>query len=211
MKLRLILAASLALTGCHAKFKKHAAEVGQARVQVVVTGGPEVMLGRADMEATGIVGAVVNIAQAVNEVELANRIGGAVDVSAVAVSLESGVAEVLGGGPPFAYSNDQGAPGLLELELLSYGLYAPYLGAPGSFTFDARARVYLADGDRIYSKRMTCTAGVGDPDLAAVALGFVNNTREIQQMSDAEINDVFQAVAQSCGQRFVVTMRKHAG
>jgi hypothetical protein len=211
MKAHLLLAFALALSGCHAKFKKHAAEVGQARVQVVVSGGPEVMLGRADVGSTGIVGAVVNVAQAVNEVELSRRIGGAVDVPAVAVSLESGIGEVLGGGPPFAYTNDPAAPGLLELELLSYGLYAPYLGAPGSFTFEARARVYLPDGDRIYSKRLTCTAGVGDPELAAVALGFVNNTRQVQEMTDAEINDVFQAVAQGCGNQFVVKMRKHAG
>lgn len=210
----LVLAAGLLLAGCHCKFKKHAPTLGAVGIQVVNTGGPEVHLGRmapSDDQVGALISATVNTVQAVREVGQVERIAQAVDITAVNNAFERGLADALGSGPPFAYTDRSPAPALLQLEVMSYGLTVPYLGAPGEFTYEIRARIYRRDGERVYRHRMTCSIGAGDPDATARVLGVVNNVREIDRMTDADIQEAFMVTARWCGSRWVTRLRKHAG
>lgn len=213
--LRWSLALSLlALAGCHAKFKKEAPTLGAVRVQVLMTGGPEVNLGKMynyDNDAAALVSTVVNTVQAVKEIDQTKRIAQAVQIDRVNEAMKQGLGQTLAGGPPFAYTDQENAPALLQLEVMSYGLSVPWLGAPGEFTYDIRARIYKANGDRVYRARMECTVGAGDPDAAAVVLGVVNNVKQLKEMSDAQIQETFEVTANWCGQQWVRKMRKHAG
>lgn len=207
--LRFLPLVMVLLLGCHAKFKKYASTLGTVKVQVVNTGGPYVQLGKVYTDQPNLLTDVVNIVQDVRGLDLTTRIARAVQVAEVNDALASGYIETMGSGPPFGTAPD--AQALLQLEVESYGMYVPYLGAPGQFTYTARAVVYKADGERIYRHRMTCTAGVGDPNLAAVVLGAVNNAKQLDKLSDPEINAIFLDTARWCGSRFVLMMRQHAG
>ena len=215
--LRAILPLAILIGGCHARFKKLAPTIDAVHTQILVTTGPNVELGHiamgsSDPEANallGVVNAAVNIAQEVQEVDLTTRIAGAVHPADIASSLDQGLAETLGSGPPFAYDGEAGA--LLQLEIIDYGMYVPSLGAPGTFTFTARARVYTADGKKAYRNVESCSTGVGDPEAGAVVLGVVNNVKQLKEMSDEQINETFAAVARYCGSKFVTKIRKHAG
>ncbi len=207
------LLVSLALPACHAKLKRAAPGIDAVRVQVVTKGGPEAQLGRVpgwtgnDLVNAAIV--VTNVSQAVKSVDQERRIGQAVDVEDVNTELYYGIEETLRGAP-FDLTQDEEAA-LLQLELLEYGLFVPYLGAPGRFEYTMRARLYAPDGDRVYRKRMSCDTGVGTPAASAQVLGLVNNVKQVERLTDAEINDAFAAVARYCGQQLVVKLRQHAG
>ena len=213
-----LLATSLVLPGCHAKFKKYAPTLGEVRVQALVTGMPYVHLGRVapvpDPEhapLAAVAGEVVNVVQGVRETEQTARIARAVDHRAVNEALVAGFAQTLGSGPPFGYSPvDQGG-NLMQIEGQSWGLMVPYLGAPGEFTYDLRVRIYTEAGERVYSSSTTCTAGLGQPDAAAVVLGVVNNVAELERMTDAQITDAFAQIAHWCGMELVRKIRQHAG
>lgn len=208
----LFLALAL-LTGCHAKFKKYASTVGTAHIQVMNTGGPFVQLGyvqtSSDNGLAQLAAAVVNTVQAVKGIELSDRVAQAVQVGDVNQALTTGIVENLGSGPPFG--TDPNAPALLQLEMLSYGLFVPSLGAAGQFTYDVKIRVYTAAGKQIYKHRETCSTAAGDPEAVAVVLGVVNNVKELNEMSDAQINQAFVDVSRWCGMQIVTKMRKHAG
>lgn len=210
----------LPLTGCHAKFKKAVPTIDDINVQVITTGGPYVELGKvwgtpdtgnsAVNAALGIAAVAVNVAQTINEVDQTQRIYDAVDIDSVNGAVVDGLADTLGSGPPFAFTAED-ADATLQLEVLSYGLYVPYIGAPGEFTYDLRARMYKADGERVYKTRMSCEVGAGDPQASEVVLGVVNNIRQLEELTDAQINDAFATLAYYCGEKFLVKMRKHAG
>ena len=204
------------LPGCHARFKKNAPLIDEVRVQALTVGGPQVTLGKVNAvpgnsPLAQIAAAGVNIAQSVNEVNQERRIAGAVDVNAINEGLNMGIVETMGDGPPFGTTEDSAAPDLLQLEILEYGVYVPHIGAPGQFTFSARARVYRGSGKRVYKHNMTCTGSLGDPKVAGVVLGTVNNLKQLNEMSDDEVNEAFVGMARYCGQQFAVKMRKHAG
>lgn len=202
-------------TGCHAKFKKEAPTLGEVRVQMVTTGGPYVQLGQVDVPQQNPLAAVaavaVNVAQAVRGADLQERIAQAVDVDDVNHAFDEGVATTLDAGPPFAWTDRKDANATMQVEVLSYGLFVPYLGAPGVFTYDLRVRIYKKDGDRVYTTHHDCAVGAGTPGVGEVVLGIVDNVRQIDQMSDAQINDAFSTMARWCAQSFVVKMRRHAG
>ncbi|MBN1337245.1 MAG: hypothetical protein JXB39_14900 [Deltaproteobacteria bacterium] len=214
----ILIATSLVLGGCHCKFKKVASTLGEVRVQALVTGLPYVHLGRIAPPANpdhapvaAVATGVVNVVQGVRETEQTARIARAVDHRAVNEALVAGIGETLGDGPPFAFSPvDQGGH-VMQVEVRSWGLMVPYLGAPGEFTYDLRVRIYTVDGDRVYSSSTTCTAGVGQPDPTAVVLGVVNNVAELERMSDAQITDAFSQIAYWCGMELVRKIRQHAG
>jgi len=219
MRTNLLLIAALA-TGCHAKFKKAVPYIDDINVQVVTSGGPYVELGKiyssvetGDQGANllaDIAVAAVNISQDVKGINQTERIANAVDIQDVNAYMAMGLADTLGGGPPFAYTESD-ADATLQLEVLSYGVSVPYLGAPGEFTYSVNARMYTAAGERVYRKGLTCTVGLGNPEAAAVVFGTVNNIKQLDEMTDAEINDAFRNAAAWCGQRFVLKMRQHAG
>lgn len=210
---RSALLAALVLPACHAKFKNAAPGIDAVRVQVVTKGGPEAQLGMVpawtDNDLVNAAIVATNVTQAVKSVDQERRIGAAVDVEDINTEFYYGIEETLTGAP-FDLTEDERAA-LLQLELLEYGLFVPYLGAPGRFEYTFRARLYTPDGDRVYRKRMSCDTGVGDPAASARVLGFVNNVKQVERMTDDEINDAFAAVARYCGQQFVVKMRKNAG
>ncbi len=213
-----LLAACLLLPGCHAKFKKYAPTLGEVRVQAIVTGYPYVHLGRVapppDPEHAPLAAVatdVVNVVQGVRETEQTARIARAVDLLAVNEALVAGFAETLGSGPPFGFSPADQGGNLMQIEVRSWGLMVPYLGAPGEFTYDLRVRIYTEDGERVYSSSTTCTAGAGQPDAAAVVLGVVNNVAQLERMSDAEITFAFSQIAHWCGVELVRKIRAHAG
>lgn len=153
---------------------------------------------------------VADFAQEVRGWEQAARIGDAVEVEAVNGQLVAGITETLASGASFGITEAQGTP-LLQIELMEYGMHVRYLGAVGTFKYRLKARMYDESGRRIYKTRLTCHTGMRDPDLPQGALTLANNVRTLQNMTDAEINAAFAAVARHCGQQFVVKMRRHAG
>lgn len=217
--MRQLALAALAITvmpGCHAKFKKNASSLGQVRVQTVLTGAPYVNLGKvyADSDDPGLVqlaAAVVNTVQVVKEIDQTVRVANAVHVSEVNRALEAGLAQTLMDGPPFGYTDAQDAPALLQIEVDSYGLNVPWMGAPGEFTYSLHMRIYKADGERVYNAWHTCEAGAGTPTAPEVVFSVVNNVRALNEMSDADIHAAFETIAFWCGQEVVLKMRRHAG
>lgn len=200
-------------TGCHARFKKNAPTLGQVDAQVIINSGPSVYLGRLDSGDSllaNVVDLAVNVSQAINEVEVADRIQGAVDVSRTNEALERGFAKTLGDGPPFAYVLDN-APATVQMELVDWGMTAPFLGAQAQFDYTIRVRIYRSNGDRVYSARTQCSTGAGAPPAVSRALGLVSNIKQLETMSDADIQGAFDAVGEWCGQEIVRKMRKHAG
>lgn len=209
MRCWLALAAlALLSTGCHAKFKREAPGLGEVRTQVIVNGGPQVELGH--MYDDSLVSLVVNVAQEIKSIKPQRRIAEAVDVDKVNYALQEGLRDTLHDGPPFAYTDDSKAA-TLQMELLSWGLYVPYIGAPGEFVYDFRVRIYKPDGDRVYKTKMSCSTGAGAPPSAALVFGTVNNVKQLEQMSDEQIQGAFDAVAYWCGGQLVSKMRRHAG
>jgi hypothetical protein len=160
--------------------------------------------------AAQMIAVVVNVAQAVTEVDQAKRLAQAVQVEQVEEALKAGVVETLGSGPPFGTTEDKAAS-LLSLEVDQWGLSVPYIGAPGVFLFSVKVRIYKPDGDRVYSARTQCESGVGSPPVVQQVLGLVDNVEELEKLSDQQINEAFVAMAQWCGQEIVLKMREHAG
>lgn len=205
--LSLILLPGL-LTGCHAKFKEAAPTLGAVQTEVYTVGSPFVSLGHSSDES--VVGAVINVVQTVRSVSQTERIAGAVNVEQVNAEFERSLAAALGDGPPFGWTESKDAP-LLQLEVTAWGLEVPYLGAPGYFTYSMNVRIYQPDGERVYSSYITCDVNAGSPDLTAEVLGVVNNVKQLNDMTDGQINDAFLTVARWCGQDLVLQMRRHAG
>lgn len=214
-----VFAMCILATGCHAKFKKAAPYIEDINVQVITSGGPYVQLGKVQAPTNSegqpdligeIAAAAINVTQAFREVNQTDRIQNAVNINDVNTYMTAGLADTLAGGPPFAYTEDS-ADATLQLNVVSYGVNVPYLGAPGEFTYSVQARMYGADGDRVYRKNLTCTVSLGDPSTASIVSSTVNNVQSLNAMTDAEINDAFRNVAAHCGQEFVLKMRKHAG
>jgi hypothetical protein len=195
-------------SGCHAKFKKNASELGAVHAQTIVTTGPYVQLGM--IHDDSILAAVVNVVQTVKSADVAFRLADAVQIDGVNAAFTRGLGETLGGGPPFAYSEDSTTP-VLQVEVLGYGLDVPALGAAGMFTYNLRVRIYDTSGERVYKVLHSCATGVGSPDPAAQVLMVVNNLDELRAMTDEEIQSAFEASAYYCGVDLVARMRKHAG
>lgn len=204
----LLLVLPLLATGCYAKFKKAAPYLDTVDIQTFQVGPPFVFLGKAGGD--DLVSAMVNVAQAVQEAELTERIVGAVDVGRVNTAMSTGLADGLGGGPPFAYA-DAAPQGLVQLEVTSYGMTVPAIGMPGVFEYNLRVSVFDAEGRRVYRRPLSCSTGVGAPPAISQALFTVNNARQLRQMRDAEIHAAFEAVAEWCGMRLAAEMRRHAG
>lgn len=205
---RIVLLALVALgVGCHAKFKKNASSLGEVRPQILLTTGPTVQLGH--LHDDSIVAAVVNVVQEVKGVKVARRLADAVDIEAVNTAFGDSLVDVLKGGPPFGTTDREDAS-VLQVEIVRYGLFVPALGAPGEFDYQIRVRIYRPDGERVYSTSQTCATGAGDPGVVSEALWVVDNVKELEEMSDAQITDAFAATAAFCGSELVRRMRKHA-
>ena len=201
-----VVAALALFAGCHARFKKHVGDIGDVRPQVIVQGGPEVVLGGG---GEGIAGLAVDVVQGVRGAQAAERIAEAVEIREVDKAFARGFGGALGAGPPFGTSDATDAS-LLQVEVLGYGLYAPVMGQPGSFLYQTKVSIYLPDGKKVYKVNHSCTVGFGDAMPVSVATGTVDNVKQLEQMSDAEIQAVFEGAAKRCGEQLVVKMREHA-
>ena len=202
-----VLALLALCAGCHARFKHHVADIGEVRPQVLVQGGPEVVLGSSGVDGLG--GLAVDVVQGVRGAQAADRIAEAVEIKKVDKAFARGFGSALGAGPPFGASEDPAAS-LLQVEVLGYGLYAPVMGQPGSFLYQTRVSIYLPDGKKVYKVNHSCTVPFGDAMPVSVATGTVDNVKQLGQMSDAEIQQVFEGAARGCGEELVIRMRKHA-
>ncbi len=207
-----LMLASPLMGGCHAKFKKHAPTLGAVETKVYGVRQPTVNLGGSDLnQNNSILEDAVAIYQMGKEAELERRMIMAVDPDAVQWSLEDGVANSLGDGPPFAWVSDEGRNAVLQLEVAEYGMNVSSLGAQGDFTYLVKMRIYTPEAKRVYRARTRCSLPVGDPDVFSRAFGGVNNVRQIKKMSDDQIQMAFEDMAKYCGDRIVAKMRRHAG
>jgi hypothetical protein len=175
---------------------------------VLLTSGPYANL--AGTGTTDVVGAAVGVVQAVRGAGAADRISGAVDIQVVNRAFTRGLTDTLGDGPPFPVSRDDGAA-LLQAEIEGYGLDAPVMGKPGTLTYAVKVSILLPGGEKVYGSRTTCGVPFGDASAFSAAIGTVDNVKQLDEMSDAEIQASFEAAATQCGQTVILRMRKHAG
>lgn len=189
--------------GCHAKFKKHAAELGAVRPQVVaVATTPSIALGESGS-------AVVDVVNGVRSVDVAEKLGRQVRLEQVNDAFQKGLADTLGDGPPFGLTSEKGAP-TLQVEVVNYGLSIPEMGGPGAFVYSLRVRIYQPDGERVYSTSLSCGTGIGGADAISQVLGLRDNLGNVLDMRKKEIQEAFDAAGEQCGRDLVTLMRKHA-
>ena len=214
----------LALLGCHAAFRKEAAELHQVRVQVTMSGEPDVDLGKFDQQNQGPVSRVpqnsenmmdaqaMDAEQTADEVEIEAHLAQRVAPQPLSEKMTQGLLDTMQSGPPFALTANPQVKNTLQIDVTSYGLSVPYMGAPGEFVFDVRARLTRGDtGKLLYSTTLRCDTEAGDPAASAVALDAVDHLREIERMSNDELQTAFNEMAYYCGTYFAKRMQKHAG
>jgi hypothetical protein len=211
MRSAVVLLLSMSLMGCHARFKKAVGSIDTANVDLVVVGGPQVQLGYM-YSGVDLLDAVVNITQEVKSAKQTKRIASVVDIHQVNDQMYGGTADGLETGPPFAYRPDgTDADALVQIEVMSWGMDVPILGAPGVFTYDMRVRIYEDSGRRVYKGRLMCDTSVGAPPALSQALWTVNNVKQLDSLSDEEVQAAFDATAAWCGQQLVTQLRRHGG
>jgi hypothetical protein len=198
---------ALSATGCHSKFKKHVGSIDDVRMEMAMPGGPYVALG--GVEGDGLLAAAVNITQGVKSIDLTKRINEAVDPADVSGAFTEKLDQVMGKGPPFAIKKNSDT--LLQITMEGYGIEVAGLGMPGALTYHLSTRIYLPDGERVYTAGHDCAVPFGDPSAVAVVFGAVNNSKAIKDMSDREIADMFAGGARWCAQLSAMRIRKHGG
>jgi hypothetical protein len=203
-----LLVMMVVMGGCHQRFKKNVASLGEVRPQVLVTTGPSVLLGGA--AGDGLVAAAVNITQAVKSVNTADRLAQAVDIDRVNSAFAESLVQALGAGPPFGTTPDPNAS-VLQVEVVSYGLEAPAMGLQGTFNYDLHVSIFKPDGSKVYNAQQGCNVPFGEASALSQALGTVNNVKQINEMTDEQIQEAFEGAAAGCGQQLVMRMRQHAG
>ena len=213
----------LALLGCHATFHKNAPDLHQVRVQVTMSGEPDVNLGKLDQGSVGPTSRVphaenmmdaqaMDAEQTASELDLERDLAHRVAPQPLTERMTQGLLDTTRDGSPFALTTDPQVKHTLQIDVTSYGLSVPYIGAPGEFVFDVEARLTRGDtGKLVYSTSLRCDTEAGDPTASAVALAAVDHVREIEQMSDEELQAAFNDMAYYCGTWFATRMRKHAG
>lgn len=200
-----VLALSL-LGGCHARFRQAAPHLGAVRTQIVSTSNPSVVFGAGGEDFLFL----DEVLEADQGGRVSQRLDKSVDVSQMNAAFEAQLTETLADGPPFGLTEKKKAP-LLQVEVQDYGMIVPTLGQQGLFFYDLAVRIYDRDGKRVYKTGLTCTTPAGDPMAISVALGTVDNARQVEDMRKREIQAAFGAAARDCANELVMRMRKHAG
>ncbi|HHO51829.1 MAG TPA: hypothetical protein ENK18_13360 [Deltaproteobacteria bacterium] len=213
------------VTGCHAKFKREVGSIDAVQLEIITQSGPSASLGgvavpvdptpESDAEAVvdgiaGVAAGVFNLTQAVKAAKISDRLASTIDIDRTNSAMLEGIAAALGHTPFSVVRADQGGD-LLQLEVLNWGMQVAGLGNQGRFTYEVRARIYKADGERVYSSRLSCELAAGAPGAEARALNLVNNVKQLDEMSDEQLQESFEAMAGYCGEVFVAQLRKHAG
>lgn len=207
MRTVLLLAIPL-VVGCHARFKKHAPELGAMRAEVITVSGPNVNLGRAGGDS--ILALAYDISQSLREGGIAMSIAQKVDPESVNAAFLDGFSAALADGPPVAYDPSSGH--VLQFELVDWGLETYGWGSPGVFNYDLVVHGFRDDNKKIYRARFNCRTNAG-------AAGWVeqspfvgaNHPEKIRNLPDAEVQAIFNATAADCGRQVVRKMRYHAG
>ncbi len=188
--------------------------LGALRVEVVAETQPQVEVASLP-SSTGELGVdltngIINIVRAVRAGAMEQRLEGAADLELIEQELLGGLREAFVGDA--AITRDPAAP-LLRLELDSLSLHVPEPGTRGWFEAIVIAEVYDVEGDRRCRRSATCHAEVGAPaeldartDLEAYA-EVVDNRRELEAMSDAEIRAAFGQAARECAQTVGVRLQ----
>ena len=210
MKTLLTLCLGMSLFGgCHTTFRHNAPTIDTLNAQAFTTTAPHVNLG--NLYQNDLISMAVNTYQGVQENRAERRIRDGLRPEGVTTALTTSFGDALGSGPPFAYTSQPTADATLQMEVLSYGMEVPYIGAQGIFEYRIRVRAYRADGRQVYKARVSCSNAAGAPRDVSVAFGTVNNVRQLEEMSDAQIQTAFDKVAEWCAWEVVRKMRKHAG
>ena len=193
-----------ALGGCHAKFREAAPTLGAVRPQVVsLAAGPSIQVGSSGS-------AVIDVVNGVRSIDVAEKLARQVRLEQVNDAFRQGLADTLGGGPPFGLTSDEGAP-TLQVEVVNYGLSIPQMGAAGAFVYQLRVRIYRPDGERVYSSSLSCGTGVGGADAISQVLGTRDNLGNVLEMRKKEVQAAFDAAGEQCGRDLALLLRKHAG
>jgi len=202
------LFALMVLGGCHGRWVKAAPGIDTAELRVNVNGDAQVELGTVD--DGGLVGAIINVAQAVKSADQTQRLRNAIQKKDMKAGFYRGLSSGLGEGPPASIADSGDTDALIVLNVRRYGMYVQNLGDPGTLDVIAKLKIYNKASERIYGKRLRCRTTFGDPALASVLFSTVNNVKQLKQMSDAEVNQTFVGIAEYCGDRFAMKMRQHA-
>lgn len=203
---RWLAVALVLLGGCHARFRQAAPHLGAVRTQIVSTSSPSVVFGVGGEDFLFL----DEMLEADQTGRVSQRLDRSVDVTAMNTAFEEQLAQTLEDGPPFGLTEKKRAP-LLQVEVEDYGMIVPELGQQGLFFYDLAVRIYDRDGKRVYKTGLTCTTPAGDPMAISVALGTVDNARQVEDMRKREIQAAFGAAARDCANELVMRMRKHAG
>ena len=198
-------------TGCHARFKRHAGTLGSVNTQVMVTGGPTVNVPTSST-GVGLIDNVANIGMAVGASTTAGKIRSAVDVGQMSGTLETSLGDAIGRGAPFTLATDDGAGGLLEIDIRDFGVDAS-TGVP-DFRFQGVVKIYRSsDGWRVYRNGFRCSSRSGSYNAGGmVGIGqSAGGLLQLSEMEDGDIRKAFDQQAEVCGQYLVMEMRKHAG
>lgn len=209
--MRSLLLALLTLplvTGCHARFKANAPTLGAVQPQIHMVTQPNVQLG--GVSDGSLLGDVVNVVQSVRSVEASRKLAERVDVESANAQFEQGLVDTLGDGPPFGTTYEKGSA-MLQIEVRDMGMEVYGLGAPGVFNYDLFVQIFRADGKKVYRTRVSCTTAAGAPPAVSQALWTVNNVKQLEEMTDEELQGAFDAVGYYCGGELVRKMRRHAG
>ena len=203
-----LLLSLLLVAGCHARFKKAAPGIGNVRIEVVNLGGPSVSLPSSGSDS--VVGAVLDVTQAVRAGNIARHIQDKVDPNQVNQAFADGFADGIGSGPPFGYAAD--APDLLQYELTGWGMGMTSFTSPGVYFYQLRVRGYHADGKKFYKSGVTCATNAGTTGwLELSPFGPDSNPEKIKNLPPEKVQAIFDATAKDCATQALLLLRKHAG
>ncbi len=203
MRPLILLVALVTTPGCHAKFKKFAPALGAVQQHLIVVGDPTVEIGTSG-------NAIVDVANGVRSGSVADKIARQVEMEQVNTAFSDGLGDTLGDGPPFGLTDRKRAP-TLQIEVTNYGLYVPEVGAQGELVYDLRVRIYLPEGERVYSTSLRCETPVQGADALSEALGTRDNIGNVMDLRKREVQAAFDAAGNECGRELVTMMRRHAG
>ena len=113
-------------------------------------------------------------------------------------------------GAPFNAQGKKKAP-LFQIEVLDYGLDASNMGQQGSFFTNMRLRIYERDGRRVYASSYECHTGFADADVFSQLTGTVDNLKQLNELNDEQLQELFDWGLKECSQQVVARLRKHAG
>lgn len=198
----------LFLGACHARFKRQAASIGSIRAEVITLSGPSVVT--PTLGGNDVVSVAFDLAQTVRAGTIAQAIAAKVDPEQVNQAFHQGLADQLGGGPPFAY--DARAGDVIQFELVDWGMEMWGFASPGVFTYELVARGFKADGKRFYRARFRCVTDAGMAGWAEQSpFAGPDNPDRVRNLPPEEVQAIFDATAADCGRKVVARMRYHAG